>query len=205
MSTIEELATVLQNIPAGLIPTAMRADVLNLLSGCWEQFDGSTDSNMAHWKVIREGGATDMAWDPPVLSFVVERHGATVLGSTRAEKQRWLLNLEKKTANHWSDGYRQLYPKAPPLNVKPIAEQVFEAVRQGPKSDSELISTGILVWRDDHIIVWHGKLIPGGGYAMTVSGRRRRFRAELASLMETIGWELVSVGRELTFKRRDAP
>ena len=143
-----------------------------------------------------------MIWNPPVLSFVVERHGSTVLGSTRAEKQQWNLNLENKTATHRTIGFRQLYPKAPALKVKPIAALVCEAVRQGPNSNSDLISRGILVWRDAHtIVIQHGLLIPNDGYQMTISGRRKRFRAELKSLMAAIGWELVDVGRLLTFKK----
>jgi hypothetical protein len=57
---------------------------------------GSTESKMADWKVER---AENMEWRSPVLTFVVERHGAAAMGSSRAERQQWTLNLEKNTAN----------------------------------------------------------------------------------------------------------
>jgi hypothetical protein len=206
MSTFRELATVLQNTPAGLVAAETRDEVVKLLVKCWSEFAGSTDSSMAPWKLERDGGATDIAWNPPVLTFIVERHGATVLGSTRAEKQRWRLNLQNKTAEHCSDGFRQLYRTAPRLNVKPIVVRVFEAVRQGPRSNSELVSKGILVWEDDdQILVRHGILIPDNSYAMTTSGRRRRFRAELTRLLAADGWQFVEVRRAMIFKRRQAP
>jgi hypothetical protein len=101
-------------------------------------------------------------------------------------------------------GYRQICPTAPRLNVKPIAARVYEAVRQGPNLNSDLISSGILVWKDDRILIQHGKLI-SGSYQKTISGRRKRFRKELESLMAADGWKSVGVvGRCLTFKRRGA-
>ena len=129
-----------------------------------------------------------MEWNPPVLTIVILRHGSIVLGSTRGDKQEWKLNIEKKTARHRTIGHVQLYPTAPRLNVKPIAKCVYEAVRQGRGSNSDLISKGILVWKDDTIIIWHGKLIPGGGFARTVSGRRRKFRViEFANGIDWLG------------------
>jgi hypothetical protein len=199
MTTIKDLAVLLRNTPSGSVQGETRAEILKILTGCWREFDGSTDSRMAHGKL---GRAEDMEWNQPVLSFVVERHGAAVLGSSRAERQQWTVNLETKTANQFTIGYRQIRPTAPRLDVKPIAARVYEAVRQRPDSNSDLITQGILAWKDDQILVQHGKLIPGGGYAMTVSGRRKRFRAELKFLMATIGWELAHVGRCLTFKKR---
>jgi hypothetical protein len=209
MSKFSELVALFETMPSGPLVGEPRVKVLELLKECWFEFTGSTDSKMEFWKVQRDEGPTDMIWDPPVLTFVVERHGSTVLGSTRAEKQQWNLNLENKTANHCTIGFRQLYSKAPALKVKPIAALVYEAVRQGPDSNSDLISRDILVWKDPHtIVIRHGILIPNDGYQMTISGRRKRFRAELELRMAAIGWELVGLGRSLTFKKvasTDAP
>jgi hypothetical protein len=204
MNTITELGALLRNTPSGPVPAETQVNVLKLLTECWAEFAGSTDSKMECWKVGREG-TRDMAWNPPFLTFIIVRHGATVLGSTRGDKQQWRLNLEEKTAHHSTVGYVQLYPTAARLNVKSIAAQVYEVVGLGPGSDSKLISKGIVAWKDDHVIVAYGKLIPDDGYQMTVSGRRKRFRAELTSLMAEIGWELVDVRRGMmTFKRRES-
>jgi hypothetical protein len=42
------------------------------------------------------------AWDPPVLSFVVEQNSAVGMGSTRAQLQRWLVDIDRKTARTFS-------------------------------------------------------------------------------------------------------
>jgi hypothetical protein len=206
MITIQELSTLLRSTPVGRVPAETRVLVLKMLGACWTEFAGSTESKMAYWKAVREEGADDLVWDPPILSFTVERHGAMVLGSSRAEKQEWRFDLEHKTAQHCTAGFRQMRPSAPRLNVKPVAARVCEAVRQGPNANSDLVSQGIIVWKGDHVLVRHGELIPNNGYhQMTISGRRKRFRTELKSLMAALGWELVDVGRVLTFKRRREP
>jgi hypothetical protein len=205
MNTIQELATLLRSTPVGLMPAETRMQVRKMLGACWTEFAGSTESKMAYWKAVREEGADDLVWDPPILSFTVERHGAMVLGSSRVEKQEWKLDLQHKTAQHCTAGFRQMRPSAPRLNVKPVAARVCETVRQGPNANSDLVSQGILVWNGDHALVRHGEIIPNNGPAMTISGRRKRFRAELKSLIAALGWELVDVGRVLTFKRHPQP
>jgi hypothetical protein len=205
MITIQEMAKLLRSMPAGTARAETRVLVLKMLGACWTEFTGSTESKMAFWKTVREEGADDLAWDPPILSFTVERHGVMVLGSGRAEKQEWKLDLEHKTAQHCTVGFRQMRPSAPRLNVKPVAARVCAAVRQGPDANSDLVSQGILVWKGDHVLVRHGELIPNNGPQMTISGRRKRFRTELKSLMAALGWDLVDVGRVLTFKRRWEP
>src|SRR5947208_12462125 len=52
--------------------------LVRLLQGCWHNLQGSGETRMAAWKLER---IEQVRWDPPVLSFVVERHGAAVLGS----------------------------------------------------------------------------------------------------------------------------
>ena len=56
-------------------------------------------------------------WVPPVLRFQIERHGATVKGSSRAELHEWTIDLCKATAECVSKGSRQIIPMAPRLNV----------------------------------------------------------------------------------------
>jgi hypothetical protein len=46
----------------------------------------------------------DLEWNPPMLSFIIERHGAMVLGSTRAENQRWEIDMNKMEAECYSFG-----------------------------------------------------------------------------------------------------
>ena len=65
------------------------------LAGCWREFTGSASERMHAGKL---GRMEAVRWDPPVLSFTIERHGAMSGGSTRAELQQWRIDLDRKTA-----------------------------------------------------------------------------------------------------------
>jgi hypothetical protein len=141
-------------------------------------------------------------WKPPVLTFTIERHGATVLGSSRADLQRWELNLTTRDAECSKESYRQIHPATPKLDVKPIASRVCETIREGSGSNSDLVQNGVVVWKgDDEVWVYHGKLIPGGGYQQTVAGRRKRFRDELTNVMRSLDWKLLEVRQAMIFKK----
>jgi hypothetical protein len=197
--SIQPLLNKLNDTPRGAIEGPAEDEIISLLDKCWQDLEGADQTSMKDWKLSR---LENLSWNPPILSFTIERHGATVLGSTRAELQEWTVNLNLATA-HWAPGgYRQLVPTAPKLNVKPIAARVCDAVRQGPASNCDLVNQGIVVWdSSDHVSINHGMLIPSGGYQRTVAGRRRRFRDELTSKMKAIGWKLESVGRSMKFKK----
>ena len=79
------------------------------------------------------GRMEDISWNPPVLSFTIERHGGTVMGSTRAELQNWNVNVETRSATCGVGGHRQLEPMQARLNVKPMAEEIVASIlnRQG--------------------------------------------------------------------------
>jgi hypothetical protein len=189
----------LNNIPQGKVESEAKNRIIHLLADCWDELQGGDETSMTRFKLHR---AEELSWNPPVLSFVIERHGATVLGSSRAELHKWHVNLHDGTAYCQRGSYRQLYPTSPRLNVKPIAARVYEAVKQGTASNCDLLKQGIVVWNgDDQVSVKHGMLIPGHGYPQTVAGRRKRFRNELQNLMKTLGWQLVSVKRAMTFER----
>ena len=138
----------------------------------------------------------------PSLSFTIERHGATVVGSTRAELQNWTVNLDSASAYHSEGRFRQLVRQAPRLDVKSIVARVCDAVQQGPRSECDLVRKGIVFWSSEgEVIIKHGALVPGDGYRQTVAGRRRRFRQELAAKMSERGWKLRRVQRSMTFVR----
>jgi hypothetical protein len=199
--TIQKLIDFLRPVSPGTIPANISDQLFRLVVASWDEFSGSAETGMDTWKILRDEGPKDVTWSPPSLSFTIERHGATVLGSTRAEKQRWTLNLDKRTADHVQTGFRQLHPRAPRLDVGGLTDEVSKAVQEGPRSASQLVSGSVVVWKsDDELVIFHGKIV-GGGYQQTVSGRRRRFIADLKPKLRMIGWELISVGRGLTFKK----
>ena len=198
-----ELKDIVSKLPHGPIPLGMWAQILELVETCWDKFKGSGQTKMKVWKIRRDAGPEDLTWDPPNLCFSIDRHGGTVMGSKRAERQTWMLNLQTLTAIPNETGYRQLQPNSPRLDITPIAQAVCEAVKRGPASSSDLVDRAIVEWRgNDEIRVKHGKLIPNVGPNQTISGRRKRFREKLRIEMKAIGWDLVSVRQWITFKRR---
>jgi hypothetical protein len=55
----------------------------------------------------------EATWEDPIFTFVIERHGRTVHGSSRAELQRWTVDLDAGTATTAaSHSHRQLTPPA---------------------------------------------------------------------------------------------
>ncbi len=97
------------------------SQVGRLLSLCWHDLDGSTDTNMRAEKLWR---IEQPSWNPPILEFSIERHGQTVNGSSRATVYRWSVNLEKGEAYIIGEKRRQLYSMDRCLDVKPIAQSV---------------------------------------------------------------------------------
>jgi hypothetical protein len=83
--------------------------VAALLAGSWHEFVGAESQRMHAGKL---GRMEDVRWEPPVLSFRVERHGAMGVGSTRAELQNWRADLDRKTAKcERSRSYRHALPR----------------------------------------------------------------------------------------------
>jgi hypothetical protein len=199
--TIQRLISLLRGVSAGVVPTSIHGELFELVVASWDEFSGSGDTSMASDKILRDAGPEEVTWSPPYFSFVIDRHGGTVLGSTRADRQRWTLNLETQTADQMRIGHRQLRPNAQKLDVKLLADEVCTVVREGPGSASRLVSSGVVVWKNAaELTVFHGKIV-GGEYERTVRGRRKRFRADLKTKMGVIGWEFVSAGRGLTFRK----
>jgi hypothetical protein len=71
----------------------------------------------------------DVRWDPPVLSFTVERQGAMSMGSTRAELQHWLVDIDRRTARcERKRSYRQALPRAEAVKTEPIARELANII-----------------------------------------------------------------------------
>src|SRR5216684_9323390 len=93
-AAIEVLREHLSALPTGDISAV--GPVTALLAACWNEFAGSGSERMHAGKLAR---MEDVRWNPPVLSFRIERHGAMGLGSTRAELQHWRVDLDRRLLN----------------------------------------------------------------------------------------------------------
>jgi hypothetical protein len=179
MGEISDLRAFLETQPRGAVLDTNR--LVQLLSSCWDEFDGSSETSMKWDKLWR---IEHPEWSPPILSFSIERHSQTVMGSKRASLHDWSVDLENRTVSIVRTRQRQLRPNAKRLDVKAIAEAVADLIISG-RSDER-----INVMRDGRVKIEIGRIIEETN-AQTTLARRRRFRRELTALLEPHGWEEV--------------
>lgn len=123
MTDDKRMARLLETLGSGDLEEATR----QALADCWEQFKGHGESAMAAYKLDRAGAFT---WEWPILEFTIERHGAIVGGgSSRAELQRWRLDLEKRSADVISLSHRQVRTMAPALQFDKVVSELIDALR----------------------------------------------------------------------------
>jgi hypothetical protein len=122
-----------------------------------------------------------------VLSFRIERHGATVLGSSRASIDAWTVDIDQmNTTIVKKVGRRQARRTQPRLDVTPIAVELRDAITARRQDDR-------LKWDgDSKARVLIGKVIPERSAVKdTLTGRRKRLREELTRLLASAHWKLV--------------
>ncbi len=179
---IHTLRTHFLTVPPGSIdePEAIKRQ----LAECWDQIYGSAAGGMTASKLI--GRMENLSWYPPHLTFTIERHGGTVLGSSRAERQLWDVNLEIGTAVCSQTGHRQLKPMALRLDVRPLARATVASILKREPAEG-------LRWASDGTVrVQIGHIIPtGSAVGPTLAGRRRRFWKALDDELIHAGWTQV--------------
>ncbi|MGA7324776.1 MAG: hypothetical protein WBX25_09895 [Rhodomicrobium sp.] len=174
---IEKLKSYLTDLRAGSLIDA--SYVGGLLPNCWGDLDGSDATNMRADKLWR---IEELEWKPPCLEFVIERHGQTVNGSTRATAYRWSYDLEKGTARIIGEKRRQLYAMDRRLDVKPIAEGLADAIIRG-KPDARIVRE-----KGGAVRLKMGAIIPATNKETTAS-RRSRLRNHLLRILVHHGWK----------------
>lgn len=179
MTEIQALKDYLNTQPPGPITDESR--VAALLAACWDKFEGSSESSMHPEKVFR---IATPVWSPPIVEFWIERHGPYVMGSTRAELQKWSVDLERLTASIVETRWRALRPAAERLDVKPLAEDLARVIIEG-RSDNRFT-----IQRDGAVRINIGVIVPETN-AQTTQSRRKRFREHLAACLARHGWRPV--------------
>lgn len=135
--------------------------MLRLLEDAWGDLDGSEDKSTFAKKLHR---AEDLEWDPPFLHFTLERHGATVNGSSRAELHHWEVNVDTGVAAIWNTSRRQVSPMDSRLDVAALARETKKRVVAGDQHDS-------LKWIDEtHVVILVGKIIPEPFHRLRLAG-----------------------------------
>jgi hypothetical protein len=183
MSEANDSTTELRHLLDTSVPGAVSdlPGLTDALSRAWPDLAGSSETRMGSWKL---GRIESPSWNPPVLSFTIERHGGTMLGSTRAELQTWEVDLDQRTACVAWTTHRQLKPMAPRLKTAPLGTEIIDLIEAGADDPR-------LQWSPDRatVRVLVEKVIPPNGYARTIEGRRRRFTDSWAAAMTAAGWE----------------
>ncbi len=181
MNTVREH---LMAVPPGAVLDTNGLD--RLLADCWSDLEGSSEGGMEASKL--QGRMESIDWQPPLLTFVIERHGGTVCGSTRAELQHWEVDVERMTATIVKTGQRQIAPMARPVSVTPLAQEIAGAIIQG-QSDQRLRWLG-----NDDVHVVTSRVFPTtSGCKRTVEGRHKRLAAQVEEILANHGWK--SMGR----------
>lgn len=155
-----------------------------LLEESWSEFEGSQAGGMASYKL--RGRLENAEWHPPILHFEIERHGGTVRGSSRAERQAWRVDIDERTTSSQIIGYRQLEPMARRLDVKPLAQEVAQLIFNREEDER-------LKWYGDGTVrIKIGEILPDwSAVSQTLIARRRRFRDALTEVLSDSGWDEV--------------
>jgi hypothetical protein len=192
MSDLAQIRRYLEAVKPGKVPDEKLREVEGLLLKCWDRLSGSDAGGMTASKLI--GRTEEMEWIPPALNFKIERHGALVNGSSRAEVQCWRVDLDRENAELVDTRRRQKLPTAKRLDVKPIAAEIAALINDG---------------REDKRIKWRAasrarivvsEVIPATNQ-QTTSSRRKRFAAEVERLLVPFGWKRKNAGSYLVFER----
>lgn len=178
-ASIKGLRDCLAGTEAGPVPDS--ALVEQLLANCWDNFSGHGDGGMEAYKLL--GRTESLRWQPPILHFVIERHGGTVKGSTRAELQHWQIDLDKRLAQIMKEGHRQLEPMAPRVSIKEIADEIAALVVGG------MVDPRIRRFDDGSAKVLLSNIFPThSAFRRTVKSRRERLMGYVAKKLNGLGW-----------------
>jgi len=150
-----------------------------LLGVIWADLQGDDLAMKAH----KLGRIESPSWEAPILEFEIERHGGTVLGSKRAEMQRWVVDLDAMTKQASASGRRQLRPNAARLDVSPMAQELAEAIGASVEHPGVQWTADGLRFR-----LLPSRILPSGP-KQTFESRAKRLRAALAANLAKDGWE----------------
>ena len=173
----KQLETILVGLNTGLLNDIDTSRVEGFLAEHWDQLVKDFDGGMQGFKVVDR--TEKMEWQPPVLSFKIERHGRTVLGSSRAELQHWQLDTADCVATFNGDSYRQKRPKNLILDIESIAREIAPLILERREDDR-------LQWTSSGKVRILWKRILGGQSVPkeTLEGWRKRLRKAVLRLIE---------------------
>jgi hypothetical protein len=188
------LSSFLKTLPANEsgISDDSRLKILELLKECWRFLKGSDEHKTFSNKMSR---AENLQWNPPVLSFQLERHGATVNGSSRADVHYWDVDIDEGTATIVKTGRRQISKMDSRMDINAKTDEIASNILDGLDHPS-------LNWdnKRETVVITIGQIIPET-ISQTTQSRRKRFRDRLETIMCEQGWIRKDKGNKLGFTK----
>jgi len=178
---LQQLKRLLHPVPSGLLAKGIAGEVESLMIRLWGHLGGSEAESTTADKL--SGRIEEIRWEPPHVTFQIERHGGTVMGSSRAEIHEWIVNLDTAEANCSAGRFRQIRPRNPALDVKPLLETIVREIQAG------VISPNLKWFGAERVKVIIGKLVPADCPEQTLLGRRKRFKKVLEPRLAQLGWQ----------------
>ncbi len=176
----------MSKIPEGKIEDrAVSSKVEAALIKIWPMLDGGTEEEMDAAKL--RDRMESIEWTSPILRFVIERHGAVVMGSVYGQLHHWEVNVEDLTASLTPGSQRVVRQKQPPLKVEPLVKEIVELIKKCQEDDRLKWAKG-----NQRVQIQIGKIIPDDVGPQTLQGRRRRFSKLLEETLAEIGWQKVT-------------
>jgi len=192
MNRKEDLIAVLDALGADVNLVGSQGKIVECLYSIWDHLSGSSEVGMTSTKL--PGRLENISWNNPILSFDIERHGATVLGSSRGEVQTWQVDLEAMIANVVATKSRQLHKMDTRLDIHPIAEKIANAIIF--QQHIELIE-----WLSgEKVRIRTSAAIPATNKE-TTAARRKRLISEVEIRVASAGWRRTNVTGLPVFER----
>jgi hypothetical protein len=168
----------------GEVPESDVEILEKLLMHYWNRFSGSESEGMEGYKLV--GRMEDVYCKYPILTFDIERHGDTVLGSKKTEIHTWFVDIEIKQANCQKSGrYKLIEARNYSLDVVLIAEELTKLILNHQEDPR-------LKWKKDgtvHIKI--GDIISIHCHA-NLNGRRYYFKKKVDEILLPLGWQKLS-------------
>lgn len=198
LGTVEALTRILEEFDEGPVHTdhPQFKQLEWHLIHAWEHFLGGDEEGMEGSKILNR--LEDVTWTPPsTLTFWIERHGATMQGSTRADLHQWTVDVSARTARITRNRKRQLSSSKPRLDAKNAAELLVTKISAREDDD-------MLHWissQRDEVRVLLGQIATSDGATAkeTIQGRVKKLRHALALALEPHGWHPAKGKRNVYF------
>ncbi|HQV23643.1 MAG TPA: hypothetical protein PLJ88_11185, partial [Agitococcus sp.] len=126
----EKFAEYVSSLPTGSVEK--NKTLIGFLELIWDSLSGSSNQNTTANKLDR---IENIFWSPPLLEFILERHGPTVNGSSRANLHYWRVNINDWSAEIYKTGKKQLTPMSRKYYASIDAEAVAQLLIQGKYKD----------------------------------------------------------------------